>query len=471
MAGVTKSFPVFDCDAHIHDPAGIWEYVPEASRELARQSYWIDKSGTWLNGKLIGSQGGRRREGTPGMYNPITIAGPQMNKKIMRRLQVLRLTDEQRDYVDHKGAYDPHERVKDMDLMGIDQVLVIGTMINNNLLFIDNPDGARVFCEAYNNWLRDWCSAEPGRLFGAGILPVHRPEYAVAEVHRLAELGFPAGLVRPIDARGGYPSYPNNKVGPSAPSGGSMDQVFKAFEETGVCCAMHTFPCPLQFGEYLGAEGAVASPGDLVHRTGVSSNTLSFIFEAQDWLSQVLLSGFLDRYPKLKMLIFESNSQWLIYLLAECDRLFKLFRNERELPATRLPSEAFYDQCAISFESDEVQTFRQWPRYRDVGIWASDAYHHDGADAWSAIREMRQLGVPDDAQAQLMGSNACRMYGIEPKLFVTDEPSPIDRPGWFPRQDDSEFLEWAELIKYPRSNAARLAELGGSGVGYRAAED
>jgi hypothetical protein len=161
------------------------------------------------------------------------------------------------------------------------------------------------------------------------------------------------------------------------------------------------------------------------------------------------------------MLIFESNSQWLVYLLETCDRLFKLYKNERKVSASRLPSEAFKEQCAISFESDETGTFRQWREYEDIGIWASDAYHHDGADAWSAIREMRNVGVPEETQAKIMGANARRFYGIEPKLFVSEEAAPIKRPEWFPDETDPEFQEWAELMRYPRRNAARLAELGG----------
>ena len=41
------------------------------------------------------------------------------------------------------------------------------------------------------------------------------------------------------------------------------------------------------------------------------SQTFSFIHEMQVWLAQVLLTGFLDRYPKLKMAVFESNAEWL----------------------------------------------------------------------------------------------------------------------------------------------------------------
>ena len=33
MDRLSKSFPVFDCDAHINDPTQIWDYVPESKRE------------------------------------------------------------------------------------------------------------------------------------------------------------------------------------------------------------------------------------------------------------------------------------------------------------------------------------------------------------------------------------------------------------------------------------------------------
>ena len=105
-----------------------------------------------------------------------------------------------------------------------------------------------------------------------------------------------------------------------------------------------------------------------------------------------------------------------------------------------------------------MAVFRQWEQFDTVGIWASDAYHHDGADSWSAMRNMTASGVPDEVQARLLGENARRFYGIDAKLFVTDEPGAIDRPEWFPQ--GRELDEWAELVSYPRENAARLQALG-----------
>jgi len=106
MARLTKSFPVFDCDAHINDPEQIWEYVPASKRELVRRTYWRNDREAWLNGDTpVGGGGNEQFAGMMG-YNPICIAGPQMNKKIMRKLNSLALTDEQRAYVHHDGALD-----------------------------------------------------------------------------------------------------------------------------------------------------------------------------------------------------------------------------------------------------------------------------------------------------------------------------------------------------------------------------
>jgi hypothetical protein len=158
------------------------------------------------------------------------------------------------------------------------------------------------------------------------------------------------------------------------------------------------------------------------------------------------------------MAVFESNAEWLPYFLESCDRLWKLYRNERGYSGDRLPSEAFKQQSVISFESDETGVFEQWPDFENVGIWASDAYHHDGADVWSAMRNMSGAGVPEAVQHKLLGANAAGWYGIEPKLFVKDEAPPIERPDWFPQGPELE--EWADLVAHPRENVEKLKEMG-----------
>jgi len=338
--------------------------------------------------------------------------------------------------------------------MGIDQVLVIPTMVIMHLPFATSEEGVDVFCQAYNDFLVDWCSAAPERLFGAALLPVQDPVRTAKEIFRAKELGHRVGLIRPIDAQAKYPNEVRDSM---LTGGGDYDEVFRAFEESGMVLGMHTFPAP-GVAHPLG-EDFLCSPGDLFTRAGTDSQTFSFIHEMQAWLAQVLLSGFLDRYDRLKMAIFESNAEWLPYALDTADRLFKLYASEQGTKkGDRLPSEAFTEQCVISFESDEMGVFRQWDRFENIGIWASDAYHHDGADVWGGIRNMEKAGTPQKVREKLLGSNATRMYGIEPKMFVTDEAPPIERPDWFPQ--GPELAEFAELVSHPREHMDELKKRG-----------
>ena len=106
---MTKDFSVFDCDAHVNDPLEIWEeYRPEGHRGSGSPD--LLAHGPRGHGERgYAGDGWRQRRVRGRMYNPICIAGPQMNKKIMRKLiSMMPLTDEQREYVGTPVRYDAH---------------------------------------------------------------------------------------------------------------------------------------------------------------------------------------------------------------------------------------------------------------------------------------------------------------------------------------------------------------------------
>jgi hypothetical protein len=74
------------------------------------------------------------------------------------------------------------------------------------------------------------------------------------------------------------------------------------------------------------------------------------------------------------------------------------------------------------------------------------------------MRNMTECGVPEEVQADLLGGNARRFYGVEGKLFVTEEAPPIDRPDWFPQGPALD--EWAEIVAHPREHAEQMREMG-----------
>jgi hypothetical protein len=53
-------------------------------------------------------------------------------------------------------------------------------------------------------------------------------------------------------------------------------------------------------------------------------------------------------------------------------------------------------------------------------------------------------------QAKMLGANARRMYGIEAKIFVRDEPGAVERPAWFP--EGEELQRWAAVEADPRAH-------------------
>ena len=238
----------------------------------------------------------------------------------------------------------------------------------------------------------------------------------------MAKRGFKAALVRPIIALNRYPTFPE------------FDPLWKEFEELGMVLGMHTFPSRGEamspgLAERMGADRRrlfgdedilVYSPGQFVANIMQAMGSkqagdaaYGFIAEAMTWTGVVLMTGWLEKFPRLKVAILESNSSWLPLVLEKAEGYLELYRHTNENIGD--PKEVFYKSCHIAFEGDEEITFRLWDLYEDIGLWSSDMPHLDAADVWEAIDNMNKHNVPKRAQEKMLGGNARRLYGIEPE--------------------------------------------------------
>jgi predicted TIM-barrel fold metal-dependent hydrolase len=439
--GRKKSFSVFDCDSHIHEPTDVWnEYMPRGEREFVKTHFYrdIDNLVTIRNGKV--SFQDERTFGRPG-----EIWRPGLNKKILG--STIPGTPEWEELIGRNAIQrDPHARLREMDASGIDQVMVFPSA-GVTLPLVRNAEAARSYCRAYNDWVYDYCAANPRRLFPCALLATQDVGYSLEEVKRVAKRGFKTAAVRPVMSNGKYPTFPE------------FDPLWREFEELGLALCMHTFPAPepltAEFAQRMAAgkgqrtasapkdagpqandfdAGVVYSPGQFVDNivrsmgsAQPSSAALSFIAEAETWTMVVLLTGWLEKFPRLKVAILESNSSWLPLILEKAETQLDLHRYLREMAdppeKTGDPREIFSRQCFIAFEGDEDITLRLWDIFQDIGIWSSDMPHHDASDAWEAMDNMNRWGVPPAAQEKMLGANARRLYGIQPLLAVTESPS------------------------------------------------
>ncbi|WP_179131440.1 amidohydrolase family protein, partial [Candidatus Entotheonella palauensis] len=176
-----RDFKVIDADGHILEPRDIWDnYMDPQYRDRAPFMFRDTDGKERLNidGKIIGGPRGLGRLGAIGLRDG----------RVPEDLSY----DEGRP-----GGFDPHERIKDLDLDGIDAAFLYPSVG----LFsgaIDDPDLAAAMCRAYNRWLVDYCKPYPDRLFPVAMLPMQSIEYAIEEIKYAKEtLGINGGFLRP----------------------------------------------------------------------------------------------------------------------------------------------------------------------------------------------------------------------------------------------------------------------------------
>src|SRR5919201_5540325 len=429
-----KDFSVFDFDSHGVEPPAVWdEYVPARNRAWIKSQFCFhtDTDLLFINGRVVPAARERSNAAEVGWarwdkkeVGKLTPGTPAWQEKFGRLL----------------GCRDPKARLNDMDALGTDQVMLFPTWFVR-LALVRRAEAATVLAQAYNNWVLDYCSADRRRLFPCAVLPLQSVEASMAELKRVAALGFKAAAVRPCFRNGRYPTL------------AEFDPLWREFEDLGVVLAMHTFPSREALtpewadriartrgsgqGLLFTDEAVVYSPGQFVSNIVFSmdpqidsSEALGFTLEAMTWLTTVLMSGWLEKFPRLRAAVLESNASWLPLVLARSRSFLDLYRFQRSREI-RPPRDVFYERCFIAFESDEEPVYRIWDVYEDVGIWSSDYPHHDAEDAWEALELMARHKVPDDVQAKLLGDNARRLYGIDP-VFVVKERIAEHEPAKLP---------------------------------------
>jgi uncharacterized protein len=421
--GRTKNFPVFDCDSHIYEPPEVWDkYIPENHRDFARTHFYRDAD------RLISVKNGKISFRDPNKWKyPGETWHPGLNKNLIGTVQPgTREWDEKIGR--NRSARDPLARLKDMDAAGIDQVMIFPSTFVY-LPLVENAEAAHVCARAYNDWVVDYCSADKKRLYPAAVLPIQNADYAIQELRRVAKRGFRSALVRPIFSGAKYPTLPE------------YDPLWKEFEDLGMVLGMHTFPSrgeamSPELDQRMGAnrkrlfgdeEILVYSPGQFVANImqlmgskQAGDAAFGFMAEAMTWTAVVLMTGWLEKFPRLKVAILESNCSWLPLVLEKAETYLDLYKHLGDKIGE--PHQVFYKSCHIAFESDEVMAFRLWDLYENIGLWSSDMPHLDASDVWQAIDNMNKWKVPQMVQEKLLGGNARRLYGIEPQQFVTKAP-------------------------------------------------
>ncbi|MGW3103895.1 amidohydrolase family protein [Streptomyces sp. NPDC001100] len=161
-------------------------------------------------------------------------------------------------------------RLADLDAMGVD-IQVVGPMPMHH--YWADQDLAIRLARTANEAVAAHCATAPDRLFGLGTVPLQHPDLAVAL------------LDQAVNVHGLYGISVSTTVDGRELADPAHDTVWQRAEELGAVVFIHPWGCSL--GERLA--------------TNYLGNTVGQPVETTVALSQLIFTGVLDRFPRLKL--------------------------------------------------------------------------------------------------------------------------------------------------------------------------
>ena len=368
-----RTYDVIDADGHVLEPADLWEkYIDPKFRDGAPRII-IDTDGrerASVAGKIIGGPKGLIMSGSIGI--PLDqIDGMK--------------------YAEGKqGGFDPHSRLEDMDLDGIDAAILYPSLG----LFsgaITDPDLAAAVCRAYNRWIVDYCSACPERLFGTAMLPLQSVEHVVAEMRYARHtLGLRSGFVRP---------NPYNDRPLCDPA---YHPIWAEAQELDFSIGFHEST----------SSGMAAVGVNRVRGFG-AKHIVSHAMEMMLASLNIIWGGVCEQFPKVRFAFLESGGGWMVPWLNRMDRHFDRNAFDDANVLKMRPSDYFRRQCWISFEPIE-ETFVSSAEIlgKNKLLWATDYPHIDGY--FPGAPQMISDRLPEHLRQPVLAQGAMDFYKLSP---------------------------------------------------------
>jgi len=368
---------VIDADGHVIEPLGMWKDYTESRYHSRLPRPVTDDNGLFCyvaDGVYL-MRTASRLSTKPEKTSPREDASP-----------------EEGDYPEavRPGGWDAKARLDDMDLDGMDLTFLYPTMA---FFLAELPDieFQKVLCRAYNDWLAEYCKADPSRLVGIALLPLGDVAASIQELERCTnDYGFRGAFMRPNPYAGRNIQSP-------------------AYEPFWECAASLGVPITV----HEGASDSLAALGRERSENPVLQHLMSHPFEQMAASAALILHGVLERHPGLHFVFLESGCGWLPYWLARMDEHAQVWSHK--LDAIRMkPSEYFRRQCFVAMDPDDACAPGLM---RDIGseclVWASDYPHtdHEFPGAVSSTLKILEAGPPD-CVAAVLDRNPRRLYGL-----------------------------------------------------------
>ncbi|HVM65809.1 MAG TPA: amidohydrolase family protein [Acidimicrobiales bacterium] len=289
------------------------------------------------------------------------------------------------------GYRDGSERLKDMDIDGVDAEVVYSEVSAFRYLG-DMTEGVAEASRAFNDVLADYASADPKRLIVSYQVQIKDIPAAVQEVQRVAAAGGKSLQLPVFPNEIGLPDYYDQRYAP----------LWSAVQETGLPICLHI--------------GLNTNLDDLVRRDPTPQKGVMVPMAALstgEAFGMWIQTGTLERFPELKLVFVEPGLGWVAWYLYIIDDMVQR-QGYRFDDLTELPSFYFHRNMALTYidEPDAIQLLRHRLGVENI-MWSSD-YPHP-VTSWPDSMQLIErsfAGVPDDERDAILCGNAARVWGL-----------------------------------------------------------
>jgi uncharacterized protein len=372
---MTRSYRVIDADGHVLEPVDLWErYMDPQYRDRAPRLF-VDRDGKerlQVEDQVIGGPKGLGLIGAIGARQGV-------------------VSDNIRYSEGRKGGFDPHERIKDMDLDGIDAAFLYPSLG----LFsgaAKDPGLAAAMCRAYNRWLADYCAPYPDRLFGVAMLPMQSIDLAIEEMrYARKELGMRGGFLRPNPYHGRMLHHAD------------YDPFWAKAQELDFSIGLH------EGGS--GSSGMATVGVDRFEGRG-ARHIISHTMEMMLACLSVIWAGVCDRFPGVRIGFLEAGGGWIAGWLDRMDRHFE-DQGFNDSGLRLKPSEYFKRQCWISFEPVEasLSVLADYIGPEKI-LWATDYPHPDGFFPGAPDLIAKRPDLSEETKRKVLAEGAIQFYKL-----------------------------------------------------------
>jgi predicted TIM-barrel fold metal-dependent hydrolase len=303
------------------------------------------------------------------------------------------------DFVDMEAAsdpghFEPQAKLAAMDRDGV-QAEVIFPEVGANKICTPNYMGAdwKEGIAGFNQAMADFAAFSPSRLLTAYQMPISDIAFAVAEVERLAKQGARCVQVHPYPAELGLPDVHDP----------SYEPLWSAISEANLTVMNHL---------EIKASFLEVFKRDPTPQRGIY--TMLPALGLAEAICFWILTGTMEKFPKLKVLFVEPGLGWLPWLFEKLDERMHL---HYKFPGvTKLPSETFKTQMGATFMYEPTGLKAAYDAFgAEPLFWSTDFPHP--ATCWPNSQkqvksQFAEAGLPEDARRKIIYDNAQKLFGL-----------------------------------------------------------